>query len=115
MATQSNTFIRKFGNLAIVITVTDWAEFKELEKHSEHESPDLLLSSVIDRNIYTNMNPSMLIATRGEVKDITEETKGIGLAGILTGGSNAGPLWSYRKISGLCAISEMIKPKLEDF
>jgi len=99
--------------LAVVITVTDWNDFKELEKHSIHEDPDFLLSGITDANIYTNMNPSMLISTRGEVKDITEETKGIGLSGILTGGSNAGPIWGYRKFAGLCGgISDMIKPKI---
>ncbi len=112
MATQHNTFIRKFGKLAIIITVTDWEDFKELEKHSEHEDPDFLLSAVTDGSIYTNMNPSMLIGVRGEVEDITEKTHGIGLAGIILGGSNAGPLWQYRKIDGMSAISEMIKPKI---
>jgi hypothetical protein len=109
MATQHNVFIRKFGNLAIVITVTDWEDFKELEKHSKHESPDFLLSGITDRSIYTNMNPSMLVSTRGEVKDITEETKGIGIAGILTGGN----IWGFRKINGLFGIGDMIKPKME--
>jgi DNA-binding NtrC family response regulator len=56
------------------------------------------------------MNPSMTIGVRGEVRDITEETHGIGLAGIMTGGSLAGPLWAYRKIDGLSAVSEMVKP-----
>jgi hypothetical protein len=113
MSTQHNTFIRKFGKVAIIITVTDWNDFKELEKHSKHEDPDFLLSSITSANIYTNMNPSMLISTRGEVKDITDETHGVGLAGILTGGSKAGPLWSYRHIDGLSAIDEMITPKIK--
>jgi hypothetical protein len=113
MATQHNTFIRKFGKLAIIITVTDWNDFKELEKHSTHEDPDFLLGSITDANIYTNMNPSMLISTRGEVKDITDETKGIGLAGILTGGSKAGAIWGYRHINGFSAIDEMVKPKID--
>ena len=114
MSTQSNTFIRKFGKLAIVITVTDWNDFKELEKFSKHENPDFLLSAITSANIYTNMNPSMLIATRGDVKDITDDTHGIGIDGILTGGSNAGPIWGYRHINGLSAIDEMITPKIED-
>ncbi len=113
MATQHNIFIRKFGKTAIVITVTDWDDFKELEKHSEHESPDFLLSGSTDANIYTNMNPSMIIGTRGEVQDITEETRGACLAGILTGTSQVGEIWSYRKTDGLCAISDMIKPKIK--
>lgn len=112
MATQHNTFIRKFGKMAIIITVTDWEDFKELEKHSEHEDPDFLLSAVTDSSIYTNMNPSMLINVSGEVKDITEETRGTGISSIMTGGSNTGPLWSYRKIKGLSYIDEMIKPKI---
>ena len=113
MATQHNTFIRKFGKLAIIITVTDWNDFKELEAHSKHEDPDFLLSSMTSANIYTNMNPSMLISTRGEVKDITDDTKGIGLAGILTGSSNAGSIWGFRHIEGFSAIDEMITPKIK--
>lgn len=113
MSTQHNVFIRKFGKMAIVITVTDWNDFKELEKHSTHESPDFLLSGITDANIYTNMNPSMLISTRGEVKDITEDTKGAGLTGIITGDSEAGPIWSYRKFSFCSALDDMIKPKID--
>ena len=112
MSTQHNVFIRKFGHLAIVITVTDWNDFASLADHSEHEDPDFLLSAVTDASIYTNMNPSMLIATRGEVKDITDETRGAGLDGILTGGSPAGRIWSYRHLSGFSAIDAMIKPEI---
>ena len=114
MQTQHNVFIRKFGHMAIVITVTDWEDFKQLEKHSEHKDPDFLIGGITDSgNIYTNMNMQMLLSTRGEVKDITDETKGIGIDGILTGGSNAGPIWAYRKIDGLSAISEMITPNID--
>ena len=112
MQTQQNIFIRKFGKLAIIITVTDWEDFKELEKHSEHESPDFLLGSITSASIYTNMNPSLLISTRGEVRDITNETQGFGLAGIITGSAPCGPIWSYRKIEGMSAISEMTTPKI---
>lgn len=112
MQTQQNLFIRKWGKWAIIITVTDWEDFKELADKSEHENPDLLLSSVTSRNIYTNMNPSVLIATRGEVKDITDDTKGLGLQSIITGNIPCGPIWSFRKIDGLCAVTEMITPKL---
>ncbi len=96
--TQHNTFIRKFGNKAIVITVTDWEDFKELEKLSTHESPDFLVGAITNKSIYTNMLPSMTINT-SEAKDITEQTHGAGLDGIMTGGSNAGPLWAYKRIN----------------
>lgn len=109
MATQHNMFVRKFGKYAVIMTVTDWEDFKELEKHSEHESPDFLLSGITDANIYTNMNPSILVSTRGEVQDITEETHGKGLASILMS-----PWWSYRKIDGLFAVSDMLKPNLNE-
>jgi hypothetical protein len=115
MQTQHNVFIRKFGKLAIVITVTDWEDFKELEKHANegNNDPDFLLSGITNTgNIYNNLNPSMLISTRGEVKDITEDTCGTGLASILTGNSPAGPLWQFRKIDGICAVHEMTHPKL---
>ena len=114
MQTQHNVFIRKFGNKAIIITVTDWEDFKQLEKHSRHKDPDFIIGGIIDTgNIYTNMNMQMLLSTRGEVKDITNQTKGTGLTSILTGNSPAGPLWAYRKIEGLSVISEMITPKID--
>ena len=114
MQTQHNVFIRKFGDKAIVITVTDWEDFKRLEKHSEHEDPDFIIGGItFQGNIYTNMNMQMLLSTRGEVKDITKETCGAGIAAILTGSSPAGPLWAYRKIDGLSAITDMITPKIE--
>lgn len=114
MQTQHNVFIRKFGDKAIVITVTDWADFKQLEKHSQHEDPDFIIGGITDTgNIYTNMNMQMLLSTRGEVKDITDKTEGAGLTSILLGSSPAGPLWAYRKIDGLSAITEMITPKIE--
>lgn len=112
MQTQQNLFVRKWGKYAIIITVTDWNDFKELGKHSTHENPDLLLTSITSRNIYSNMNPSMLIAIRGEVQDITEDTKGMGLDSVITGHLPCGPIWGYRKIEGLSAIEEMITPKL---
>jgi hypothetical protein len=113
MQTQHNVFIRKFGDKAIIITVTDWDDFKELEKHSKHEDPDLIISGITSTgNIYTNMNMEMILSTKGEVKDITKDTKGSGLASIITGNSNAGAIWGYRKISGLSAITDMITPKL---
>ena len=112
--TQHNVFIRKFGHYAVVITVTDWNDFKELEKYSTHEDPDLLLSGVTSKSIYTNMNPSMIISTRGEVKDITDETKGMGLDAIITGSTPAEPIWSYRKIDGLTAITDMITCNIEE-
>lgn len=113
MATQHNVFIRKLGQYAVVITVTDWNDFKELERHSAHENPDFLLSGVTSKSIYTSMNPSMTISTRGEVKDITDETVGMGVSEIITGGSEAGPIWGYRKISGLVAVEDMVTCKIE--
>jgi hypothetical protein len=115
MQTQHSVFIRKFGSLAIVITVTDWEVFKQLEKHSEHDSPDFIISGITSTGtIYTNMNMEMILSTRGEVKDITDETKGLSLMGIMLGTSPAGPLWAYRKIDGLSAVTEMITTKIED-
>jgi len=114
MATQHNTFIRKYGDKAIIITVTDWNDFKELEAHSKHEDPDFLLSSVTSKDIWSNMNPNMLISTRGEVKCITDQTKGIGLAGIITGGSDVGCIWAHRKIEGFMAKEEFSKVEIKD-
>lgn len=99
--TQHNVFVRKFGDKAVVITVTDWDDFKELEKHSNNENPDFLLGAVTTKTIYSNMQPSMLIGTECEVKDITEQTRGDGLEAIITGTGKAGAIWSYKKINGL--------------
>lgn len=114
MQTQHNVFIRKFGNLAVIITITDWEDFKELEEHSNLKNPDFLLAGVTTRNIYTNMNPSILLGTKGEVKDITKHTKGMGLEAIITGDILDGPVWAYRKIDGLSAVDETIKPNTKD-
>lgn len=85
MATIHNTFVRKFNNMVIVITITDWNDFKELEQFSKEENPDFLLSAVTTKSIYSNMQPSMQINTY-KAEDITEGTKGMGLAGIITEG-----------------------------
>lgn len=121
MQTQHNVFVRKFGHLAVVITVTDWKDYEDLMRHATkdehgevHNNPDFLLGGVTSKSIYSNMNPSILIATRGEVRDITEDTHGIGLAGIITGSSPAGALWSFRKIDGLYAIDEISTPKTDN-
>ncbi len=106
MATQHNTFIRKYGEMAIVITVTDWADFKELEAHSDKEHPDFLVGAMTSKTIYSNMLPQMIINT-GEVQDITEKTRGMGIAGIMTGCQ----LWGYRKVNGLSYVSDMITPE----
>lgn len=108
MDTQHNIFIRKFGQYAVIITVTDWNDFKELEKQSSHENPDFLLSGVTSKSIYTNMNPSIIVATKGEVKDITNETVGMGLGAIITGDSKVGPIWAYKKINGLFVAEDAV-------
>lgn len=96
--TQHNVYVRKMGDKAIIITVTDWDDFKELEKLSEHEYPDFLVGGLTRLSPYTNMIPTMTINVR-EARDITAETRGAGLDGIMTGGSNAGPIWGFRKLS----------------
>lgn len=106
--TVHNTFVRKIGNKAIVITVTDWDDFKELEQFSKESDPDFLISATTTKSVYSNMQPSMQLNTYQAV-DITEGTKGMGLAGIITEGcDNAGKngelekfmggIWSYKKI-----------------
>lgn len=102
--TICNTFIRKMGNKAIIITVTDWADFKELELHSKAEDPDFLVSSTITKSIYSNMQPSMQINCY-KPQDITEGTRGMGIAGITTQGcegfkdeSKNGPIWAFKKV-----------------
>lgn len=38
--------------MAIIITVTDWDDFKELEKFSKNEDPDFLISSTTQSSMY---------------------------------------------------------------
>ena len=94
MITQSNVFVRKFGDHAVVITITDWKQFEDLmEKADEgNDSPDFMMAGTISKSIYSNMFPSMNINTE-VAEDITESTKGAGLGGILTS-----PIWSYRTV-----------------
>lgn len=110
--TQQNTFIRKFGKLAIIITVTDWEDFKELEASSKHAEPDLLISSFTSKDLWSNFNTQLTLSTRGEVRDITDQTAGTGLASILLGSSLAGPLWAYRKMNGLTAKQQFSYPQI---
>jgi hypothetical protein len=122
MATQHNVFVRKFGKMAVVITVTDWEDFKELEQHmTNKESGDLLLTGVTTKSIYSNMQPSMQLNTYKAI-DISEGTKGMGLAGIITEGCDypgdnnqfadlMGGIWAYRK-AGLTVAEEFSKPQL---
>lgn len=77
MATQQNILIRKFGDMAIIITVGSWDDYKELEMRSTHSDPDMLVTGIVTKSIYTNMLPSMVINT-DNARDITEGTKGMG-------------------------------------
>jgi len=114
MATQHNTFIRKYGDKAIIITVTDWNDFKELEKHSDKKNPDFLVGSVTSKSIYSNMLPNINVDVSNP-KDITEQTKGMGISGIITGDFFDGePLWAHRKIDGFFAKEEFSKVKIEE-
>lgn len=116
MATQHNTFIRKFGKMAIIITVTDWEDFKELDKFTIYGYPDFLVTSVTTKSIYSNMLPNIVVNT-SEARDITEGTRGMGLAGIMTEGCGnsgkdgrledlVGGFWRYKKI-GLTYIPKI--------
>lgn len=126
MATQHNTFIRKFGKMAVVITVTDWEDFKELDKYSTHEDPDFLVSAMTTKSIYSNMLPNIVVNIGEGTRDITEGTKGMGLAGIITEGIDLnvkhpektkhledlqGGFWGYKKC-GLTYSEQMSNPKI---
>jgi hypothetical protein len=106
MVTQQNMFVRKFGDMAILITVTDWDDYKELERFSQHESPDLLVSSTTTKTIISSMCPLIQVNTF-EANDITDKTKGMGIAGIMT----ESRIWGYKKIGGPSVLSEMYMPK----
>lgn len=121
MATIHNTFIRKLNDKAVIITVTDWSDFAELEQFSEEENPDFLVSATTTKSMYSNMQPSMQINTY-EAIDLTEGTKGMGLAEIITEGcDNAGKngelekfiggIWSYKK-AGLTYSEQASKPHI---
>jgi len=97
--TTSKVFVRKFGHMAVVITITDWKQYEELMQYAEedeegnvHTEPDFMMEGVTTKTIYSNMYPSMTVATY-KAKDITEDTKGQGLAHILTS-----PVWGYKTV-----------------
>jgi len=97
--TTSKVFVRKFGDMAVVITITDWKQYEELMQYAEkdedgnlHENPDFMMDGTTTKSIYSNMFPSMNVATY-TAKDITEETKGNGLAHILTS-----PIWGFKTV-----------------
>jgi hypothetical protein len=97
--TVQKVFVRKFGDMAIVMTITDWKQYEELMELAEkdedgkvHENPDFMMEGTTTKNIYSNMLPSTMVRT-DNAKDITEETKGMGLGHILTS-----PYWGYKTI-----------------
>ncbi|WP_291599160.1 hypothetical protein [Bacteroides sp.] len=96
--TQHNVFIRRFGNKAILITVTDWEDFKELEAKSTEEYPDFIVGAVTTKNAATNMLPTITVNTHA-AEDITQNTKGASLQAILLGTAPAGPLWAHKKVT----------------
>lgn len=99
--TQHNVFVRRFDDMAIIITVTDWNDFSILNKHidMEHKGGDLLLGGITKPpDIYLGHNPHIMLDVHGQVEDISDLTKGTGLASILTGSSPIGPIWSFKKI-----------------
>ena len=92
--TQHNVFIRRFGDKAILITVTDWEDFKELEAKSTEEYPDFIVGAVTTKNAATNMLPTITVNTHA-----AEDTKGASLQAILLGTAPAGPLWAHKKVT----------------
>ncbi len=96
--TQHNVFIRRFGNKAILITVTDWEDFKELEAKSTEEFPDFIVGAVTTKNAATNMLPTITVNTHA-AEDITQDTKGASLQAILLGTAQAGSLWAHKKVA----------------
>lgn len=128
MATKHNTFIRKFGKMAVLITVTDWDDFKELERYSEKPDPDFLVSSMTTKSIYSNMLPNIIVNIGEGTRDITEGTKGMGLAGVITEGIEldyknpektrhlediAGGIWAYKNC-GLTYSEAESRPKINE-
>ena len=92
--TTSKVFVRKHGEMAIVITITDWKQYEELMQYAKNgnTSPDFMMEGVTTKTIYSNMLPSMTVGTDG-AKDITEQTRGMGLNDILTS-----PYWAFKTI-----------------
>ena len=92
--TVQKVFVRKYGDMAVVMTITDWKQYEELMEHADegNENPDFMMEGTTTKNIYSNMLPSTIVRT-DNAKDITEETKGMGLAHILTS-----PYWGFKTI-----------------
>lgn len=85
----ANSFVRKIGNMAMVITITDWKEFNELDGLAKNGNadPDYIVPTTISKTMYSGMQPAMQVNCYKGV-DISEQTRGLGIAGILTEGFN---------------------------
>lgn len=84
MATQHLCFIRKFEKVAIVVTVMDVEDLKEIPNES-------FVVASTTKNIYTGNMPTINISS--QKFDTGEEVKGMGIDGIL-----CSPNWFIRKI-----------------
>jgi len=91
MATRHNVFIRRLGDKAVIITITDWDDFKELASKSEHEYPDFLIGAVTTKSL--NGIPSMSININAEIEDITLKCRGESINGICHL-----PIWAIKKV-----------------
>lgn len=86
----ANTFVRKIGDKALVIMITGWDDFNELDTQRKTSSsdPDYLVPSSISKTIISGMQPAIQVNCYKGI-DISEQTKGLGIAGILTEGFSA--------------------------
>jgi len=98
MATQHNVFIRRYGDKALVMTVTDWDDFKELESKSEHESPDFLIGATTNKDF--DGTPIISLHINSELKDMTSECKGDSINGVALK-----PIWAINKFK---SVTEMM-------
>ena len=105
MTLQQNLFIRRYEALAVVMTITSWEAFEFLHPFSEHQDPDFQIQARISRSIYSNMAPEITLGnTPGLVNDITNQTRGQGLEGILTNQ----PIFAFKESADLSGIADMI-------
>lgn len=100
MATIHNVFLRKYGDKAVLITVTDWQDFEKLEELlNGKDDGDFLLAGTTAKGLYdSNVVETSFNIDPAKCKNITDETKGDSYNGIMTGNSNAGPIWAIKKI-----------------
>jgi len=91
--TKHKVLIRKHGDKAIIITLSDWYEFAGLEALAPTQSnPDFLLTGITTNSINTDWLPNTVYNISGAT-NITDDLQGKAIADIMQT-----KIWNYKRI-----------------